>query len=377
MEHIITKSYKNPIIWNPETHIVYKDNMSKVGEDYQWGEPILNSKRWVEANGKSLAASTNDPLALTEVFYGEYADVANDFLSAAASARKSGDQSKAAAIITSKEYTILQDAVVLGENEETIKTGILRTIFPEIAVPTLSGTWTSFANDVKYFNNLGETKSPEPTMGGATEVSIGVPKHGGAVATTDRARQVINGGEVFNRLVSQLQQKRLANENELVAEEIEASTSSPITGVDFGAFGSGVSTNDPATAWSNVLNVFDPLPHTFNTIAVKAQVFIEYQNNTFIKGQFNANAPTQSVNETTGTHTSLPGVTWAIDNFLDTLADGYVFDRNAAIKIFRGPTKAYTVTDPDTETEKYVTKTWMLPKIVDNTALYKITPVQA
>lgn len=378
MEKIITKSYRNPIIFNPVDHTVYEDSLSKLDDNYQYQTPILNAKRWVEGKGQSLAASETDPLRLTEVFYGEYADHANEWLTKLGSARKNNDRSLAAAIITSKEYTILQDAVVLGENEETIKTGILRSIFPEIAVPTLTGTWTSFANDVKYFTNIPESKSPEPTMGTASEVTIEVPKHGGAVAITDRARQVINGGEVFNRLVAQLQLRRLASENELTAEEIEATTSSNITGVDFGASGSGLSTNDPTVAWNNIFTIFDATPHEWNSIVSKPQVFLEYQNNTFVKGTTTANPGIgNSANEQSGPVPGVAGVTWYRDSFMDTLTEAYVFDRNNAIKMFRGPTRAYTVTDPDTETEKYVTKSHLLPKIVDQTALYRLTPVQA
>ena len=239
----ILKTYNNPIIYNPVDRCVYEDNPSKkLNESYEYGEVILNAKRYQQIKKQ---IQSNDPLKITDVFYGKHADTAKDFYSKIEDAKQTKDRSLAAAIISSKEYTLFQDSVVLGTNEEVLKEGILSSIFEEIATPTLTGKWASFENDLKWHQNIPESKSPEPSLGKSSEVTIEVPKSGGAVAITERARQVIQGVDVFARLVSQLQSKRLAAENEHVADEISSNTSLSITGVDWGERSSGASVQNP------------------------------------------------------------------------------------------------------------------------------------
>jgi hypothetical protein len=292
---------------------------------------------------------------------------------------ETGDRSLAGAIITSKEYTLLQDTVILGTQEETIKTGILTGIFEEIPTPTLTGKFLAFANDVQYFTNLPESKSPEPTFGGVSATTVEVPKHGGAVAITDRARQVINtGADVFGRLVSQLLLKRAKSENELTAEEIETIDAvSPITGVDFGlrAGTPPLSSTTPSALWTSIINYFEGTSTNaeFNTIISKGFIFNEYDSNDQVRGLYQPINTQSAVNESSSAVRGLSGVTWYRDDTMDSSTIIYVLDRNKAIKIFRGPTIAYTVKDPDTETEKYVTKSHMIPKTVNQSAIRAVT----
>ena len=213
MSNILTKQYKNPIIFNPVDKVIYQDDLSPLDDSYQYHNPIVNTQAY------SLAASAkqDDPLKLTDVFYNNgteetnYSDLANDYYSKLNKARESSDKSLAAAIITSKEYTILQDATtLLGTQDTPTKTGILTQIFENVATQTLTGKYRTLSDDLVPTLNLPESKSPEPTFGSATEVSVEVPKHGGAVAITERARQVIQGIDAeYSRLVSRLQQKRV------------------------------------------------------------------------------------------------------------------------------------------------------------------------
>ena len=379
MENIFMKSYKNPIIHNPEDHIIYQDNPArKLDDNYVYENPIMN------ARGFSLAASSKDtdPLRITEVFYGEHADTANDFYSKLNKAKETGDRSLAAAVITSKEYTLLQDSAVLGQNEELIRTGILTQIFEEIAAPNLAGKWNTFANDVRYLTNLPESKSPEPTFGGVSQTTIEVPKHGGSIAITDRARQVINGADVFGRLVSQLLQKRSLSESIIVRTAIEGiAATNDQTGVDFG-IRSGTppaSTQNPIDLINTLINFFDATRGSWDTIVSKSFIFNEYSLNDIVRGGSVLNPLPQvgTVQEQSGPVPALQGVTWFRDNLMSSSTNMYVMDRTQAGKSFRGPTRAYTVTDPDTETEKYVTKSFFTTYIVDGTLIARVTGVAA
>jgi hypothetical protein len=377
-----TVSFKNPIIYNPVTRTVHEDNpsMSLEREDFEYGNTILNAKRYHQIKKEN---KSDDPLKITDVFYNNgnnsnYADQANDYYSKLNEARTNQDKSLAAAIITSKEYTLLQDSVVLGTNEEVMKEGILVSLFEEIATPNLTGKWAAFAQDLKWHTNLAETESPEPSLGKSTETTIEVPKHGGAVAITERARQVINGADVFARLVRQIQSKRLESENEMVADEIESNTAHSITGVDWGARSSGVSSNNP-------LDKFNEFRTTFSTLSGQPDLFIsgwlgyaELFQNDFIKG---TQAPLQPIatgtfGESVASFPLINGIRYVTDNAIDSTTAGWLL-ASSAIKIFRGPSRAYTVTNPQTETEEYVTKTHFLPETVNSDLIYTVTGITA
>jgi len=376
-----TKKFENPIIYNPVDHVIYMDDMGKLDDSYSYRNPIMNAKSY------SLAASAkqDDPLRVTENFYNNgkeetnFSDIANDYYSKAIKAKETGDRSLAAAIITSKEYTLLQDTVLLGTNEETIRTGILGSLFQEISTPTLTGKYRAFTNDLVYFTNLAESKSPEPTFGAATETTISVPKHGGAVAITDRARQVIAGADaIYSDLISKLQLKRALSESIIVRTAIEGiAATNDQSGVDFGARTSMLSTTNPVDLWTTIINFFEGKQRDFNSILSKAFIYNEYINNDIIRGNGTPLTNQGSFNESSGPTPALNGVTWYRDNLMSSSTNMFVFDRNAAGKNFRGPTRAYTVTDPDTETTKYVTKSHFDCVIVDGTAIARVTAVAA
>ena len=282
MSNIVTKEYKNPIILNPVDKTIYMDNLAPLDDSYVYGNPIVNTKAY------SLAASAkaDDEYSITDAFYNndtqetKFADMANELIS----------KSKAAAIITSKEYSILADATtLLGTQEEPTQQGILSQIFETVATSTLTGKYRTFTDDLVYFTNLPESKSPEPTFGAATEVTVEVPKHGGAVAITDRARQVIAGADAeYRRLINRLQTKRARSESIIVRDAIEAiAATNNQSGVDFGA-----TTGTPAVAtynpslllWPAIYNFFDGQNRNFDTFLSNALPFYEYVGNYNTRG---------------------------------------------------------------------------------------------
>jgi len=387
MSNILTKQYKNPIIFNPVDKTIYQDDLSPLDDKYTYQNPIVNAQAY------SLAASSksDDPLALTDVFYNNgkeetnFADMANTMYSGLNKSRTTGDKSLAAAIITSKEYSIINDATtLLGTQEEPAKNGILTQIFQDVNTDTLTGKYRTFTDDLVYFTNLPESKSPEPTFGAATEVTVEVPKSGGAVAITDRARQVISGIDAeYRRLINRLQGKRQKSESITVRNAIEAiAATNNQSGVDFGA-----TTGTPAVAtynpslllWPAIQNFFDGQNRNFDTFVSNALPFYEYVGNYNTRGTVltpPASVP-GNINESVRSAPGLEGVRWFVDNLMTTLTEGYAIDSSLAGKNFRGPTRAYTVTDPDTETEKYVTKSHFDCLIVDATAIARVTGIQA
>lgn len=348
--------------------------------NYERLTPVLDANAWNEAQRSKSASIQNDPLSLTDVFIGEFGDLANDMLSDIQEAKQSRDRSKAAAVITSQDYSILQDAIAIGETTDVVKTGILTNIFETINIPNYKGEWFDWDDAVEFHLNVAEGKAVEPSKGAVTSVEYTVPKHMGGVAITEYAQAMINapngtGNSIFNRLVQAMQQQRLKKENGLVATELEAATDVD-AGIDFGARASGVSSNNPEALWISLTDIIDTAGGTFNSIASKSQAYNEAINNDFLKGhEERNNNPTY--NEQAGPAPGLTGVTWYRDNAISSATKLWAFDRNRAAKIFRAGLRSFQLTDPKHETTEWYLKSFMIPKIVDQTFIVEVTGVTA
>jgi len=377
---ILTDLYKG-LVWNPVDHVVYLDNPSIPAESIRYDTPVLDSRAWTEQvrnKAASAVAVGSDPLALTDVFFGEYAELANEMLQEMHLSRQQRDRQRAASVVTSQHYTVLQDAIILGESTDAIKTGVLAGLFDDVAVPTLNGKWIDYTTGVDYETNVPEGVAVEPTRGTATSTTYTLPKHMGGVAITERAEAIINGDNIFARLVNELSRKRLYAENGLVATELETATT--VAGVDFGERSGTVpftSTKDPLNGiLLTVADTLDSNNGTLTGLASKNQVWFEYITNDYIKGINTAN-PSITPNESVGPAPGLPGVTWFRDNAISAATKLWAVDRSKGGKNFRGPVRSFQVMDPKTETTEQFLKSYFLCEIVDTGLVREITGVTA
>lgn len=369
---------KNATVLNHVDGIAYIDN-PKIKDvrdlDFEKLTPIMDARKWTrKSNGQGVgskaASIIQDPLSLTEVFFNNgteatnFGDIANSWLSEIQAVRKSRDVSRAAAIITSKDYSLLQDTVVLAESQETIRVGPTAGMFEETSLSGFSGKFRDFEHDLKWHRNLPESKSPEPSLGKVSEFEVSIQKHGGAVAITERAKDVINGGNIFGRLVSQLQQVGDKDENKMVVEEIESNTGNSETGVDFGATSGTppLNTQNPSALIGELIKDFvaETSPEgSWNLFFSKEFVFNEYATNSNVRGSNGGLPILNQEQQVEGVRTNIPGfpagVRWVTDDAFSDGTKGWAADRKA-IRKFRRPTRAYTIQDPEKEFEKYTTK---------------------
>jgi hypothetical protein len=409
-------------VLDPSTNCLHIDDPTEAEPFY--GSIVMDVGRYMSAlGGKSKTAST---ASLSEIFYNTNddengiaaEDMANEYYDKIAQSRAASTKteqldkarelmgskkyrefesllataqthayaqshSKAGAIITSLDYTESQDTVFLGANQETnIRTGILAGLFQTVSMPLLSGKWRSAtSNDLKYYRNIPESKSPEPSKGVGATTTVTIQKHGGAVAITQRAQMVINSDNPFQRLVTQMGQKKLFDENDMIADVIEANTANTYAGVDFGlrAGTPPLSSTNPVDFLTSTVNTFEALSQNINLFISRGFMFWEYAFNDIIRGGAlagNPQPPQGNINEQVSSFPGLDGVTWARDNAITSTTAGWALNDNA-IKLFRGPSRNYTIADEDTESTKYVTKNYFLPQTVDSTLIYKVTGIAA
>lgn len=364
------------LVWNPVDHIVYLDNPAIPANAIRYDVPVMDSRAWTEqVRSKSASIAVgSDPLALTDVFFGEYAELASDMLQEMHLAKQQRDRQRAASVITSQHYTAIQDTIILGESMDAVKTGVLTGFFEDVAVPTLQGEWIDYTNGVNYETNVPEGVAVEPTRGTATSTTYILPKHMGGVAITERAEAMINEANIFSRLVDELARRRLESENGLVATELETATTA--SGVDFGARSATVpftNTQDPLNGiMLTIADLFDSNGGSLTGLASKNQAWYEYITNDHIKGIDAAN-PAITPNESVGPVPGIPGAMWFRDNAISDATKVWAADRMKGGKNFRGPVRSFQVMDPKTETTEQYLKSYFLCEIVDTGFVRELT----
>ena len=382
------KKIEFPVVYNPKDSIVYVDDPYRKVPVYNI--PLMNVAAYMNSlPHASKAASVNSPLE--EIYFNNgkpeynFLDMAIEFTDKAHQAQQLGSpfarRSAAAALITSTDYADFQNVTIIGQTTQTpIKRGITKQQFEEISVPNLTGKFASFDDDLKWHTDIPEGKSPEPSGGTGSLLSIAVTKHGGAVAITERAELVINGDNPFPRLVSRLQDKRELSENAMVVAEIESNTAHSQAGVDAGSRSGTppVSQTNPLDTITILIGISENLNKGFNKFFSKGFIYNEWNLNDIIRGAGNLSPlPTQqSIDESTSPFPAYGGITWVKDNAFTSSTAGWLLN-DEAIKNFRGPTRAYTVADPDAETRKYVTKVYYKPDTVESANIYRITGIAA
>lgn len=391
---MIQRNY-NGYVWRATNGWVYLYD-SGDGDNFEYDTKVMNARLWMQMSGdKGIGAKGNDRagsiqghiVELSEVFTDErvpgtqmsYQDLAKGVLQEDDRAASTKDESRAGAMITSLDYNLLQDVVTVGENAEfPIRTGILPGLFESVPLDNLSGKWATQTADIKWYNNLPEGSTPEPSKGGASTITVNVPKGGAAVGWTDRSKQVINGGNPFAKLTALLADARLANENEVTAEEIENNTIHTMAGVDFGA-----RTGTPPSSTTNPLPTIQAIKTTFSTLKVPWNLFI---SKSYIYNELITNDilnPTSVIpptiadqNGEVGPFPFAANVTWAREDAMDSMTDGYALN-SIALKVFRAALIQYTVRNQDFETTKVVMKNHFNAKTVDDTLVYLITGIAA
>jgi hypothetical protein len=309
-------------VWNPEDHCIYLDNPSRRGDQLKYEDKVMNALGWAKGTdaipenhqkGVAAAAAYTGGTDILDVFYGPFAELADCRIQDIRTARKTNDAGLAASVITSADYDLFTQPVVLGESVETIPTGVLLNFFNDVATPRLKGLWQDSTTGVEYYMNVPEGMLPEPSKGLGTTIQIDVPKHAGGVEITERADLILGGQNPFASLVAALGQKRLQRENGLVAAELENATT-VISGVDFGlrAGTPPSSSNYPNDLWQQIIDAFSAMGGTFNGAASKNIVWNEYKNNDYNKG-FQTVSQNVSAGDGTSAAPGVDGVTWFRD----------------------------------------------------------------
>ena len=110
-----------------------------------------------------------------------------------------------------------------------------------------------------------------PSKGTGSTTTVNIQKHGGAVAITQRAQAVINNDNPFQRLVTQMGQKKLFDENDMIADVIEAVTATTYAGVDFGlrAGTPPLSSTNPVDFLATTISTFEALITKHQSIRIK------------------------------------------------------------------------------------------------------------
>jgi len=392
---LVEQGFKGTV-WHPGNFNIYMDNPRDDAKEIQYKEEheIMNVEKWGRANGllpeqkanaklRGIAtqALEDDPLLLVECFNGKFADLANDMFTTWNHEAKVDPRGLATAIITHKDYSVLQTAIVLGESTHPIVQGVLTRFWDEVAAPNLRGDWNDITRDVVFHTNVPDGQGVEPSKGSAKNlISVVVPKHQGAVEITDRARANFNfGRNVYAELSAALGEKRLVEENKLVAKALDGTTNTDGThGLDFGAR-TGTppySQYIPADFFQYFIDAATVLGIKWDQIATANIVFNEYKNNTWNLG-FTSGLSSIEEGQAVGPTPGYTGVTWYRDFMVASATKAWLANRDLSGRIFRGPIRQYQIYKEDDEKTKTTLKSYVIPRRLDDTYLIEISGMSA
>ena len=165
----------------------------------------------------------------------------------------------------------------------------------------------------------------------------------------------------------------------MVVAEIQSNTAHSQAGVDAGSRSGTppVSQTNPLDTITALIGISEGLNKPFTHFFSKGFIYNEWALNDIIRGAPLSPLPTQTaINEQSGPFPAFGGITWIRDNAFSSSTAGWILNSDA-IKCFRGPTRAYTVADPDAETRRYVTKAYFTPDTVESANIYRVTGIAA
>ena len=364
--------------YNPETKYVYESSgLTKIPP---FDQPVLDHEAWMgvyhpnDAQKKALAGSTFDHDREEDCYTDEYLGRYQEFKSKISKAIAAHNLGLIGSVINSNDFSVIKATIdvsrVLGFQ---LTNNVLENAVTTQAAPRLQAkfrTWSGF----EIMPHVGEAVIVEAKKGSMTETSYAIRKDVGAAAITIEAEITLDG-DIFGDHVTWIAKKMRKLRNTKIATALNT-TSTSVSGADWGVYTGDRSTNDPGETILTVINALNTNGYKVDTIASNPQPKREYFQNTFIKGIFGA-AP--SVNNSPATFNT-PGIegnpTWYSDADLTTTTIAFLYAKEVVI-LFEGPKRQTEIGRPDAEVREYFSRDFNDVFIVDQNGIRKLTGVTA
>lgn len=359
--------------YNPKTKWTYEADPTRPA---QWDRPIKDHAKWMsifypktEADKAALAGNSDKDLeesCYSDEYLGRYQELKSKL-----------NNGLYGSVITSNDFSVLRvEANVSRVLGFTLSANVLEQAVTTQATPNLVAryrTWSGFEIEP----HVGEGVIVEAKKGNVTENTFSIRKDVGAAAITIEA-ELTTEGDVFGDHITWIAKKMKKLRSSKIATAL-ATTTTSVSGADWGVYTGDRSTNDPGETFLTVINALNGATnkrYELNTLVSNPQPKREYFQNTFTKGIFPAGPSVTSSPAVFGT----PGIegnpTWYTDVDITTTTIVYAYDKEVVV-LFEGPKRQTEIGRPDAEVREYYSRDFNDVFIVDQTGIRKITGITA
>ena len=366
--------------YNPVTKFTYE---SDGVHQPRYDRPIKDHDKWMkiyypknEQERAALAGNSDKDLeesCYTDEYLGRYQEMKAQLNNAL----RSENKKLYGSVITSNDFSVLRvEADVSRVLGFQLSANVLEQAVTTQATPNLVAryrTWSGFEIEP----HVGEGVIVEAKKGSVTENTFQIKKDVGAAAITIEA-ELTTEGDIFGDHVSWIAKKMRKLRNSKIATALNTTTTS-VSGADWGVYTGDRSTNDPGETFLTVVNALNGQTNAryeLNTIVSHPQAKREYFQNTFIKGIFPA-APSVTTSPATFQTPGIEGnVTWYSDVDITTTTIVFAYDKEVVV-LFEGPKRQTEIGRPDAEVREYYSRDFNDVFIVDQQGIRKITGITA
>ena len=337
-----------------------------VGEENQrptWNEKVLHLPTYMKYNFAKEKGDIDAEAAKFGGYTSEWADVLNEALYAY----------KTAGAITSSDFSAISAVNVLAELLNTdYKEHVLENAVYKVNTPSLHldiDTYTKFT----AFADVEEGELVPTRKGAFSRQTIDLKKDVSHLQFSDEVQMRGYDQNVYQVHIENAVQDLRRVKAKKIATELE--TASDVSGADFGAMSSGLSSFNPYDVIGTVIDTIEANDGTVDTFASADKVFRDFIGNSNVKGQFSPGASQEFGSRAVNGVQGYSNVNWFIDNLLtNTILT--IYDRKAII-LAQGPVKVAQYRNEEGGIDGYISRDWNAVKIVQSGRIRNLTGVTA
>ena len=286
-------------------------------------------------------------------------------------------KARTAGVMTPADFSAVEVtnvlSTLLGLPERNFVLQDAANVIPSPYLDVRVDTWTGFdvSEDIKIGAEI-------PTGQGTFASSTYTLKLNAAhIARYDELEMRPHYWDIWRQNLENVARRMVKKKAQLIGTELETATTQA-GGADWGAFTSGLSTNNPLDQLGIAADVVVGNDGNPNTVALHDRAYRDLVTNTFMKGTAqNFNALAGQEQPGAAKTATVPGLsyTFFVDNLMtNTLA--IVYDKQA-IAAFQGPTSTAAYRDALHRFDGYVTTDYFLTKITQTSKIRKLTAISA
>lgn len=283
---------------------------------------------------------------------------------------------RVAGVMTPADFSAIEVtnvlSTMLGLPEKNFVLQNATTVIPTALLDVRVDTWTGadVAEDIKIGAQI-------PTMQGSFAATTYTLKlNAGHIAMYDETTMRPHYWDIWRTNLENIARRMIRKKATLIGTELETATG--VSGADWGAVSSGLSTNNPLENLGTVSDTIVSNDGNPNTVALSDRAYRDLVTNTFMKGTSqNFNSLAGQEQPGAAKTVTVPGLsyTFYIDNLI-TNTVAVVYDKTA-IASFQGPTSTAAYRDELHRFSGYIATDYFLTKITQSGKIRKLTGVSA